>query len=56
MEISAHVYFSNNQLTAIPVCLFDLPIEILLLSGNRLESVPREIRQLSTTLTELVND
>ncbi|CAJ0935604.1 unnamed protein product, partial [Mesorhabditis belari] len=44
---------SNNHLTQIPLGLFDLPIEILLLSGNRLDTVPKEIRQLSSTLTEL---
>uniref|UniRef100_A0A1I7WPN6 Leucine-rich repeat protein soc-2 homolog n=1 Tax=Heterorhabditis bacteriophora TaxID=37862 RepID=A0A1I7WPN6_HETBA len=44
---------SNNHLTQLPVALFDLPLEILLLTGNRLETIPREIRQLSSTLTEL---
>ena len=36
------------------MALFDLPLEILLLTGNRFENIPREIRNLSSTLTELV--
>ncbi|CAJ0583368.1 unnamed protein product, partial [Mesorhabditis spiculigera] len=45
--------FSNNHLTTLPTELFDLPIEILILSGNWFEHIPREIRQLSCTLYEL---
>ncbi|KAE9419591.1 hypothetical protein Angca_007417, partial [Angiostrongylus cantonensis] len=45
--------FSNNKIVHLPLGLFELPLEIILLTGNRLESIPREIRQLSTTLAEL---
>ncbi|KAJ1350239.1 hypothetical protein KIN20_005981 [Parelaphostrongylus tenuis] len=44
---------SNNKIVHLPLGLFELPLEIILLTGNRLESIPREIRQLSTTLAEL---
>ncbi|CAI4226315.1 unnamed protein product [Auanema sp. JU1783] len=44
---------SNNQLSQLPLALFELPLCILLLTGNRLDTIPREIRQLSSTLTEL---
>ncbi|KHJ97835.1 leucine Rich repeat-containing domain protein [Oesophagostomum dentatum] len=45
---------SNNKIVQLPLSLFELPLEIVLLTGNRLESIPREIRQLSSTLAELV--
>ncbi|VDN85476.1 unnamed protein product [Brugia pahangi] len=37
----------------IPSALFSMPLQILLLTGNRLEYIPREIRQLSNSLREL---
>ncbi|EPB75625.1 leucine Rich repeat-containing domain protein [Ancylostoma ceylanicum] len=43
---------SNNKIVQLPLSLFELPLEIMLLTGNRLSSIPREIRQLSTTLVE----
>ncbi|KIH68989.1 leucine Rich repeat-containing domain protein [Ancylostoma duodenale] len=45
---------SNNKIVQLPLSLFELPLEIMLLTGNRLSSIPREIRQLSTTLVEFV--
>uniref|UniRef100_A0A9J2Q761 Calponin-homology (CH) domain-containing protein n=1 Tax=Ascaris lumbricoides TaxID=6252 RepID=A0A9J2Q761_ASCLU len=44
---------SENQLTSLPVGLFTIRLQVLLLSGNRLESLPREIRQLAGSLHEL---
>ncbi|VDM74907.1 unnamed protein product [Strongylus vulgaris] len=44
---------SNNKIVQLPLSLFELPLEIVLLTGNRLDSIPREIRQLSSTLSEL---
>ncbi|CAJ0609525.1 unnamed protein product [Cylicocyclus nassatus] len=44
---------SNNKIVQLPLSLFELPLEIVLLTGNRLDSIPREIRQLSSTLAEL---
>jgi hypothetical protein len=38
----------------VPPALCVLPLEVLLLGNNRLEYIPREIRQLADTLTELV--
>ncbi|VDM92957.1 unnamed protein product, partial [Litomosoides sigmodontis] len=47
------VVSSGNQLVNIPSALFSIPLEILILTGNRLEYIPREIRQLSNSLREL---
>ncbi|KAK6763329.1 hypothetical protein RB195_023870 [Necator americanus] len=44
---------SNNKIVHLPLSLFELPLEIVLLNGNRLDSIPHEIRQLSSTLAEL---
>ncbi|VDO91914.1 unnamed protein product [Soboliphyme baturini] len=44
----------RNQLSSIPAALCSLPLEVLLLGNNRLESLPNEIRQLADTLADLV--
>lgn len=43
----------GNQLKLLPSTLFFLRLKVLLLSGNQIESIPREIRQLENCLTEL---
>ncbi|KAE9555928.1 hypothetical protein FO519_000908 [Halicephalobus sp. NKZ332] len=43
----------GNQLKALPNTLFFLKLKVLLLSGNQIQSIPREIRQLENCLTEL---
>ncbi|KAK0404406.1 hypothetical protein QR680_017441 [Steinernema hermaphroditum] len=43
----------GNQLRSLPSELFSLPIKILLLTGNRLETLPREVRQSANHLQEL---
>lgn len=47
--------FSGNQLTSLPPCLFLLQLKILLLSGNNLDNLSRDIRQLENCLEELVS-
>uniref|UniRef100_A0A0N5AI04 Calponin-homology (CH) domain-containing protein n=1 Tax=Syphacia muris TaxID=451379 RepID=A0A0N5AI04_9BILA len=44
---------SCNHLTALPPEICSLPLQVLLLTGNLLETLPREIRQLADTLNEL---
>ncbi|KAH7729089.1 Leucine rich repeat 4 [Aphelenchoides avenae] len=44
---------SGNQLTSLPASIFFLRLRVLLLPGNRLESLPREIRQLESCIQEL---
>ncbi|VDN56858.1 unnamed protein product [Dracunculus medinensis] len=53
LESLAYLDLCGNQLTSLPIELFSIPLQVLLLSGNRLESIPREIRQLSASLNEL---
>uniref|UniRef100_F1KVB5 Leucine-rich repeat and calponiny domain-containing protein 3 n=1 Tax=Ascaris suum TaxID=6253 RepID=F1KVB5_ASCSU len=53
LESLTYLDLSENQLTSLPVGLFTIRLQVLLLSGNRLESLPREIRQLAGSLHEL---
>ncbi|VDM95399.1 unnamed protein product, partial [Thelazia callipaeda] len=53
LQSLTYLDLSGNQLMNIPAALFTVPLEILLLTGNRLESIPREIRQLSNSIREL---
>ncbi|KAI6192393.1 hypothetical protein M3Y97_00332600 [Aphelenchoides bicaudatus] len=41
---------SNNQLSQLPSSLFTLPLEVLLLAGNRLETLSSDVKQLGETL------
>ncbi|ETN73941.1 leucine Rich repeat-containing domain protein [Necator americanus] len=50
---NSDIVSSNNKIVHLPLSLFELPLEIVLLNGNRLDSIPHEIRQLSSTLAEL---
>ena len=45
--------FSGNQLQSLPPTLFFLRLKVLLLGGNKIASIPREIRQLENCLLEL---
>ncbi|TKR80932.1 hypothetical protein L596_014903 [Steinernema carpocapsae] len=49
----AYLDLRGNQLRSLPSELFSLPVKILLLTGNRLEALPRDIRQSSDHLQEL---
>ncbi|PAV78493.1 hypothetical protein WR25_09550 isoform D [Diploscapter pachys] len=53
MKNLTYLDLSENYLKSLPQCIFELPLEILLLAGNQFDSIPREIRQLFTSLTEL---
>ncbi|MCP9263357.1 Leucine-rich repeat and calponin-likey domain-containing protein 3 [Dirofilaria immitis] len=53
LQSLTYLDLSGNQLINIPSALFSTPLQILLLTGNRLEYIPREIRQLSNSLREL---
>ncbi|EJD73843.1 hypothetical protein LOAG_18764 [Loa loa] len=53
LQSLTYLDLSGNQLMNIPSALFSIPLQILLLTGNRLEYIPREIRQLSNSLREL---
>ncbi|CDW54122.1 Leucine rich repeat and calponiny [Trichuris trichiura] len=44
---------SYNQISILPAALCTLPLEVLLLKSNRVESLPSEIGKLAGTLTEL---
>jgi Leucine-rich repeat (LRR) protein len=44
---------SGNRLTNIPPAVCVLRLKVLLLAGNRIETVPREIRQMEDSLQEL---
>jgi Leucine-rich repeat (LRR) protein len=46
-------HFSNNHLSALPSTLFTLPLQVLLLAGNRLETLSSELKNLGGTLQEL---
>lgn len=45
---------SRNQLSTLPVHLCSLPLKVLIVSNNKLISIPEEIGQLRQ-LTELVS-
>uniref|UniRef100_A0A915A6Z3 Calponin-homology (CH) domain-containing protein n=2 Tax=Parascaris univalens TaxID=6257 RepID=A0A915A6Z3_PARUN len=53
LESLTYLDLSENQLTSLPVGLFSIHLQVLLLAGNRLDSLPREIRQLAGSLHEL---
>ncbi|CAD5231235.1 unnamed protein product [Bursaphelenchus okinawaensis] len=44
---------SDNHLTDLPDVLFSLPLKVLLLSRNRLQSISAEIRHLGPTIEEI---
>ncbi|VDK59823.1 unnamed protein product [Anisakis simplex] len=52
LDLSTFI-FSENQLSSLPVGLFSLRLQVLLLTGNRLESIPREVRHLADSIHEL---
>uniref|UniRef100_A0A7E4W751 Calponin-homology (CH) domain-containing protein n=1 Tax=Panagrellus redivivus TaxID=6233 RepID=A0A7E4W751_PANRE len=49
----AFLDLSGNQLHSLPQTLFFLRLQVLLLAGNRITTIPREIRQLENCLHEL---
>ncbi|KHN70961.1 Leucine-rich repeat and calponin homology domain-containing protein 3, partial [Toxocara canis] len=53
LESLTYLDLSENQLSTLPIGLFSIRLQVLLLTGNRLESLPREIRQLAGSLHEL---
>lgn len=48
------ILFSRNLLSTLPKYLFDLPLKVLVLSNNKLVSIPEEIGKLKD-LMELVS-
>lgn len=46
--------FSRNQLSVLPKFLFNLPLKVLVVSNNKLLSIPEEIGK-AKDLTELVS-
>lgn len=48
------IHFSRNLLSTLPKYLFDLPLKVLVISNNKLVSIPEEIGKLKD-LMELVS-